>query len=89
MPIIKSAKKNIRKSARNRVFNLRRGREATSMVKEIRSLVAEGKADEAKALMPKAQKALDKAAKKGTIKKNNASRKKSRLSALIKKASTK
>ena len=89
MPIIKSAKKNIRKSARNRVFNLRRQRELSSVVKEIRSLVTEGKADEAKALMPKAQKALDKAAKKGTIKKNNASRKKSRLSALIKKASTK
>lgn len=87
MAIIKSAKKNIRKSARNRVFNLRRQREANSVVKEIRTLVTEGKATEAKALMPKAQKALDKAAKKGTIDKNNASRKKSRLSALIKKAS--
>lgn len=86
MAIIKSAKKNIRKSARNRVFNLRRQRAASSLVKEIRTLVSEGKADKAKELMPQAQKVLDKATKKGTIKKNTASRTKSRLSSLIKKA---
>lgn len=86
MAIIKSAKKNIRKSARNAVFNLRRKRAADSVVKEIKALVLEGKAKEAQALMPQAQKALDKAAKKGTIKKGNASRKKSRLVAMIKKA---
>jgi len=86
MPIIKSAKKNIRKSARNAVFNLRRKRAADSIVKEVKTLVTEGKAKEAAALMPQVQKALDKAAKKGTIKKGNASRKKSRLVAMIKKA---
>ena len=87
MAIIKSAKKNIRKSARNRVFNIRRKRAVNSVVKEIRTLVSDGKAADAKALMPTAQKALDKAAKKGTIHKNVASRTKSRLSALVKKAS--
>jgi small subunit ribosomal protein S20 len=87
MAIIKSAKKNIRKSARNKVFNIRRQRAASIVVKEIKTLVSEGKAKDAKALLPKAQKALDKAAKKGTIEKNTASRTKSRLSNLIKKAS--
>ncbi len=83
MAIIKSAKKNIRKTATNRVFNIRRKKAVDTVIKEIKTLVAANKIDEAKALMPKAQKALDKAAKKGTIKKNNASRRKSRLSALI------
>jgi len=86
MAIIKSAKKNIRKSARNQVFNLRRKRAADTVIKEIKTLVLEGKATEARALLPKAQKALDKASKKGTIKDNNASRRISRLNAMVKKA---
>ena len=89
MAIIKSAKKNIRKSARNRVFNLRRSRGVESVVKEIKNLLADGKAVEARALLPKAQKAFGKAAKAGTIKDNTASRKVSRLSAMIKKATVK
>ena len=87
MAIIKSAKKNIVKSATNRVFNIRRKKSVDTVIKNIKTLVAGGKVDEAKALMPQVQKALDKAAKKGTIKKNNASRRKSRLSALIKNSS--
>ena len=87
MAIIKSAKKNIRKSARNQVFNVRRKRAIDTVVKEIKALVAEGKTAEARALLPKAQKALDKAAKKDTIKDNNASRRISRLNAMVKKAS--
>lgn len=44
------------------------------------------KIKEAEALVPKAYKTLDKAAKTGVIKKNAASRKKSRLMKLLRKA---
>lgn len=49
------------------------------VMKEYKKLLAAKKTDEAKKLIPKLQKAIDKAEKRGIIKKNNASRKKSRL----------
>ena len=52
-------------------------------VKEFRKLVKSGELDSAKKLLPKVYKSLDKAAKTGVIKKNKASRLKSRTSALI------
>ena len=79
MPITKSAKKALRGSKKKRVFNLRRKNEMNSVVKEYKKLVLAKKADEAKKLIPKLQKAIDKAKKRGVIKKNTASRKKSRL----------
>ena len=84
MPIIKSAKKALRQSKRKRVFNLRRKREMKIQTKEIQKLLTENKKEEALKLIPTAYKAIDKAAKRGVIKKNNASRKKSRLSKIIK-----
>lgn len=48
-------------------------------IKEISKLLKENKQEEAFKLVPKAYKAIDKAAKRGVIKKNTASRKKSRL----------
>ena len=45
--------------------------------------MVEKKSAEAKKLLPEIYKALDKAAKVGVIKKNNASRRKSRLTKLI------
>ena len=87
MAITSSAKKALRASGRKRVFNLRRKRAMKDAVKNLRSLVTDKKKDEAMALLPKAYKALDKAAKRGVIKKNTASRTKSRLSAAIKRIS--
>lgn len=86
MPITKGAKKAIRASEKKQVFNLRRKRNAQSAVKEVKKLVKSGDIAGAKTKLSAAYKALDKAAKMGTIKKNNASRQKSRLSASIKKA---
>ncbi len=86
MAITKGAKKAIRSSARKRVFNLRRKHAIDDVTKQIRKLVAAGKKKEAQALLPKAYQALDKAAKTNYLKKNAASRKKSRLAALIKKS---
>lgn len=88
MPIIQSAKKALRGSKRKQVFNLRRSRALKVAIKDTRELVAtDPKAAHAK--LSEAYKAIDKAAKRGLIKKNTASRKKSRLSKLIKKASAK
>ncbi|OHB14857.1 MAG: hypothetical protein A2431_03095 [Candidatus Zambryskibacteria bacterium RIFOXYC1_FULL_39_10] len=79
MPITSSAKKALRSSKKKKVFNLRRKNEMQNVIKEYKKLVAGKKTEEAKKLIPKLQKAIDKAEKGGIIKKNNASRKKSRL----------
>ena len=84
MPITKGAKKAHRASLRKRVFNLRRKNTMNDVVKNMRKLIADGKQKDAEALMPQAQKAIDKAAKRGIIKANTAARKKSRLVAAIK-----
>lgn len=88
MAITKSAKKAIRSSARKRVFNLRRKRQVARAVKSVQDVQGKGR-DEGREALRLAQKALDKAAKRGVIKKNAASRKKARLSASLKKAATK
>lgn len=79
MPITSSAKKALRGSKKKRVFNLRRKNEMQNVIKQYKKLVLAKKSEEAKKLIPKLQKAIDKAKKRGLIKKNTASRKKSRL----------
>lgn len=86
MPITRSAKKALRQSKRRQVRNLKRKEAFRDALKKIKKLLAEKKTDEAKKLVPLAYKALDKAAKTNTIKKNTAARKKSRLMRLIKKS---
>ena len=85
MPITSSAKKAIRSSLKKHVFNLARASAVKNVIKEIRKFAALGKKKEAEALLSKAFKAIDKAAKEHTIDKNNAARKKSRLVKLIRK----
>ncbi len=86
MAITKSAKKAIRGSAKKHVFNLRRKKKLDEAVKEVKKVV--GKKEKALAMktLSLAYKAIDKAAKGGLIKKGAANRKKSRLSAMIKKS---
>ncbi len=79
MPIIKSAKKRLKQSEKRRSLNLRYKNQMKLVVKQIRDLLKEKKKSEAKKLLPEAYKKIDKAAKAGVIKKNTASRKKSRL----------
>lgn len=85
MAITSSAKKAYRASLRKRVFNLRRKSAMEDAVKEIEQLVAAKKMKEALALVPKAYKAIDKAAKGNTVKKGKADRTKARLMAVINK----
>lgn len=87
MPIIRSAKKALRVSLRKKVVNDKRRKDMKEAVKEIKVFTRDKKGAEAKAALSEAYKAIDKAAKRGVIKKNTAARKKSRLSAMIKKAS--
>ena len=83
MPITQSAKKAIRGSLRKKAFNDRLKRTMKEVIKKIEKAAKTDKAG-AEKLLSEAFKAIDKAAKKGIIKKNNAARKKSRLSRLIK-----
>lgn len=85
MPIIKSAKKALRGSEKKRVYNIRRQKKVEVAIKDIKKLITEKKVKDATAALSLAYKALDKAAKAGTIKKGAADRKKSRLAAFIKK----
>lgn len=78
MPVIKSAKKALRQSFRRKQRNLKRKEAVKDLVKKIKKLAAEGKTEEAKALISKAYKAIDKAAK-SYLHKRAAARKKSRL----------
>lgn len=84
MPITKSAKKALRGSANKKAMNDRSKKGIKESVKEIEKLVKEKKKAEAKKLLPKAYSIIDKAAKRGVIKKNTASRKKARLSKITK-----
>jgi len=84
MPIIRAAKKHIRQSAKRKTRNLERKNKMKELVKKIKDLSLEGKADEAREFLPSANKAIDKAAKAGLIKDNTASRKKARIFRLAK-----
>lgn len=84
MPIKKSARKYMRvtakKTARNKLI---RGT-FRSAIKKTREAVAAGRVEDAQKWLKNAIKSLDKAARKGIIKKNTAARKKSRLNKLAK-----
>ena len=82
MPIIKSAKKAIRGSLRKKAFNDRQKHAMKDIIKKIEKTVKTDK-KEAKELLSSAFAIIDKTAKKGVIKKNNAARKKSRLAKLV------
>jgi small subunit ribosomal protein S20 len=77
MPVIKSAQKQVRSSARRRVSNLRRR-------KTIKAAYGKVVETPSKETLSVAFKALDKAAQRGTIHPKKAARLKSRLSKKVK-----
>jgi small subunit ribosomal protein S20 len=87
MAITKGAKKAHRASMRKRVFNVRRKRAMAESVKSARGTAGKDRAAQADALKA-AYQAIDKALKRGVLKKNTAARKKARLSALLRKSSS-
>jgi len=82
MQIIKSAKKALRQNIRRRKINLKRKADLKSIIKQYKKLVSSNK-DEAKKYLAQVYKKLDKSAKVNLIKKNKASRLKSRLAKLV------
>ena len=74
-----SAIKRIRSSERKRKINQVHRSRARTYVRRTRQLIARGDFEEAEAMAQQAASALDKAAQKGVIHKNNAARRKSRL----------
>lgn len=87
MALTKSARKAIRVSKRQKIHNDRRQKTMKAALKDVRSLIADKNKDEAEKKLREAYQALDKAAKRGVIKKNTAARKKSRLAKALKKLS--
>ena len=80
--ITKSAEKAFRQNLRHRERNLNTKEKLRTQLKAYKALLATDK-NAAQAQLSKVFKALDKTAKSGVIKKNKASRLKSRLSALL------
>lgn len=77
MPIKNAAKKALRQNKTHKERNLIRKKAMRKSIKEINDLTLKGKSS--KELLPQTYKAIDKAAKRGIIKKNAASRKKSQI----------
>jgi len=83
MPIKESAKKELRKNRRRRQLNLERQKTMRDAIRKVKKTLLAGSRDEARKLMAIAYQAIDKAAKRGIIKKNAAARKKSQLMKLL------
>jgi len=75
----KSAIKRIRSSEKRRLRNRRFRTQARTYIKRARAQIEAGQLEEARKTVALAIRALDKAAEKGIIHKNNAARRKSRL----------
>ncbi len=86
MANIKSAKKRARQNLKRRERNRYYKTTARTYVKKARALIAAGEFEQAEKVVRLAEKALDKAAQKGIIHKNNASRRKSRLQIYLNRA---
>ncbi len=83
----KSAMKRARQNEIRRLRNKSLRTRTKNVIKEVRSISAEGAADAAMEKLNMAQSVIDKAAKKGAIHKRTAARKISRLSKLVNKIS--
>lgn len=84
MPITRNAKKALRVSLRKKAVNDRVKKSLKEGAKKAEKLVAAKKWKDAKAHLSASYSAIDKAMKKGVIKKNTAARKKARLSRMTK-----
>ncbi|MEK7621993.1 MAG: 30S ribosomal protein S20 [Patescibacteria group bacterium] len=83
MPITKSAKKAMRGSRRKRALNLRRKKALREAWKELKTLAVSEAATAAREQLPAVYQAIDKALKRGIIKKSAAARRKSQAARLV------
>ena len=89
MPNLPAAKKSMRADKKKAQSNKILKSKLKTVVKNLNTLVVQKKQDEASKLLKEVMSTLDKATKKGIIKKNTASRQKARLSTKITKISAK
>jgi len=82
----RSAAKQARAAVRRRARNRTQISTVRTSEKKIRSLAKAGKTNEAEKLISSFQSQIDRAAKKGVVHKNTASRHKKRIAALLKPA---
>ena len=81
---IKRARQNIKRRLRNRMtMSVYR-----TELKKFITMMSENNMEDAKKLLPSLHKIIDKTRSKGVIHKNNAARKKSRLDAMLNKATS-
>lgn len=79
MPNIKSSERSVKTDAERRARNFAVRSTIKTVSRKVLESVTAGNSDEAKALMVKASRTIDKATAKGVVHKNSAARKKSRL----------
>ncbi|MDP3725229.1 MAG: 30S ribosomal protein S20 [Nanoarchaeota archaeon] len=79
MPNTQSAIKALRQNKRRHAQNLKRKEAMKDVIKKYKKAIEAGKKDEAAKMLPDVYKKLDKMTKVNVIKKNKASRLKSRL----------
>ncbi len=79
MPITKSTKKRLRQNPKRRAINMKRISEMKKLLKEASVLISGKDKGAVEKMLPQIFKVIDKAAKRGVIKKNTAARKKSRI----------
>ena len=79
MPNIKSSERSVKTDAERRARNFAVKSTIITVSRKVVESVTAGNSDEAKALLVKASRTIDKAAAKGVVHKNSAARKKSRL----------
>jgi len=86
VPNLPDAKKRVKQNERNRVRNRARKQELKTETRKLTDAVAEGKLDEARSVFVRVTKKIDQIAAKGSLHKNTAARKKSRLAKLVNEA---
>ncbi len=84
MPNKQSAKRRVRTSEKNRLYNRYWKSRCKTAAKRVLQSIADGDADLAVKRLDMAQSVLDKAVVKGVVHKNTAARRKSRLAAKVK-----
>lgn len=83
MPVTKTTKRRPRQIERRTIVNSKRILEMRKLIKEANTLLNNKNIEEVEKMLPRIYKAIDKAAKRGVIKKNAASRRKSRMAKKI------
>lgn len=85
MPIIKSAKKRVKTTKKKTEINKKWKDKLKNSIKEFENLIEEGKVEEAREQLKETKSIIDKSTKKNIIHRNNAARKKSKLTKMLNK----